>query len=63
MFDVALFPRGIYLEIESLRLDLHLKTKRRKTTAKKTTTTIAKKKRQQQQQQQFLKICVHQRRI
>ena len=39
-FDVALFPRGIYMEIESLRLDLHLKIKQ------------TKPQRQQQKQQQ-----------
>ena len=27
---VALFPGGVYIEIESLRLDLHLKRKQKK---------------------------------
>ena len=45
---MTLFPHGMYIEIESLRLDLHLKTKQ-------------KKKPQRQQQQQFLKICAHQK--
>ena len=45
---MALFPHGMYIEIESLRLDLHLKQK-------------TKKKPQRQQQQQFLKICAHQK--
>ena len=30
MSDVTLFPHGMYIEIESLRLDLHLKSKQRK---------------------------------
>ena len=30
-FYVALFPGGVYMEIEFLRLDLHLKRKQKKT--------------------------------
>ena len=44
MSDMTLFPHGIYLEIKSLRLDLHLKRKQRKPQRqqqKKTTTTTA----------------------
>ena len=35
---MALFPHGMYIEIESLRLDLHLKKKQKKTTTTTATT-------------------------
>ena len=47
--DVALFPLGIYMEIEFLRLDLHLKRKQKKPQRqqeKKTTTTCSSKKKE-----------------
>ena len=48
--DVALFPRGIYMEIEFLRLDLHLKRKQIKPQGqqeKKTTTTCSTEKKEE----------------
>ena len=46
--DVTLFSHGIYLEIESLRLDLHLKIKQRKPQQQQQKQQQKKPQRQQQ---------------
>ena len=49
--DVALFPCGIYMKIDFLKLDLHLKRKKKKPQGqqeKKTTTTCSSEKKEKE---------------
>ena len=57
--DVALFPCGIYMKIESLRLDLQLKstTKKSATTAKENMCSSEKKKKKKPRNRSLV-VCL-----